>query len=131
MLFSPLPPKEPTAFYNDNYVVAKFVPYTVKETKEVAPVRVIPKDKLCSCVEYAKAVLGRDGERWGNAWDIKPNSKTPSPNALILFKDHVGVVVESDASFVRYRDANYRKCQEGWWELEVDNPKILGYRVLN
>ena len=90
----------------DSYVAAYNVTTILKEA---------PTWTYCSCVEFSKWTLGREGEVWGNAWQQKPTHFIPSFGDAILTRDgrgHEGIVVATDGkTFVTLMEANYVRCQ--------------------
>lgn len=113
------------------------LPSTWSESYVISyPAQIPPKIKFyypptrfrCSCIEYAKAFLNRTGEVWGNAWDLKPNDTKPRIGSLVLFKNHVGVVVRIEDK-ITIVEGNYVPCKETYREIDFSDPSILGYRV--
>lgn len=87
----------------------------------------------CSCVVYAKKLLGRESEIWGNAWEIQPNSQIPMINSLILTTEgtqggHIAVVVNITSTRVIFNEANYISCLPSLRSLPLDSPLIRGYK---
>lgn len=108
----------------DNYVVATYVP---------APVILYEANPNCSCVEYAKRVLGRQGDVWGNAWEITPTTDTPSVGAVIITTDgrgHVGVVISFGDETVTFTESNYYSCKISQRTLDRDDARITGYKEI-
>ena len=94
----------------------------------------IPYSRLiyCSCVQYAKAVLGVTGTL-GNAKDIIPTTASPSYGSLVITSDgggHVGVVVSKSAETITITEANYDTCASSSREIPLKSPKIKGYKDL-
>lgn len=90
-----------------------------------------PASVLCSCVNYAKFVLYGSaylGTKWGNASEIKPTHQSPQVGDLIIFKYHVGVVIDFSPEVVKFTEANFRRCQQGVRELPLTEATILGYK---
>lgn len=90
-----------------------------------------PSSTYCSCVLYAKAVLGRT-ESWGNAAYIQPSTQHPSVGAVILLTDgggHVGVVTAIGKKTVTFTEANYSPCQKDTRTLPLDSNTIKGYKT--
>lgn len=84
----------------------------------------------CSCVTYAKEVLGRSKEVWGNAWEIKPTTQVPFVGAVIITTEgrgHVGVVVSVDTTSVTFTESNYKPCAISQRTLLLEDPRIRGY----
>ena len=85
-----------------------------------------------SCVEFAKAYLGRSGEVWGRADSIKPTVGKPYVGGLVLTKEgplgHVAVIVNIVGNSLQVKEANYIKGKITTRELPVDSPVIRGYR---
>ena len=89
-----------------------------------------PTWTFCSCVQYAKAVLGRGNESWGNAGAIAPTTDTPYPGAVVITTEgggHVAVVTEVFVDKITIKEANYIPCAESERTLPLDNPAIRGY----
>ena len=84
----------------------------------------------CSCVSYAKAVLGVQ-EVWGNAKFLIPTTDQPSVGAVLLTNEgsgHVGIVLEFSSKSVTLTEANYKSCQVTTRTIPRENPLIKGYR---
>lgn len=106
----------------DSYVVSYYVPLVIKEA---------PRFTYCSCVEFAKWTLGRQGETWGNAWNQKPTHQSPQIGDAILTTDgrgHEGVVIATDGKTVTFIEANWRPCAVTKRTLPLESKTIRGYR---
>lgn len=85
----------------------------------------------CSCVSYAKWVAGiSQSESWGNAWNIKPNSTTPSPEGFVLTYDGKGhiahYVLKGDILILD--EANFESCRVTTGrQLDMDSKVIRGF----
>lgn len=114
--------------YTDNFVVANNVPPGQEFNRP-------PKRVLCSCVNTAKWLLGKEGEVWGNASQLLVTTQKPVIGALVLTTEgpgHAGVVasVSADGLMVHILEGNYSSCQYSERELEVNSPVIRGFRVV-
>ncbi len=91
-----------------------------------------PKFTYCSCVEFAKWLVGKQGNVWGNARDMKPDSNTPQVGGLVLTYEgsgHVGVVKEIATDSFTFEEANYRRCQRQTRTLKINDKKIKGFKI--
>ena len=81
----------------------------------------------CSCVEFAKWYLGRQGERWGIARDIVPNVLIPQVGDLVLTNegpvDHVGVITGVHGFSVDFVESN-------WWIGKDDADKLKAHNIV-
>ncbi len=107
---------------HDQYISAVYVPFVPKKK--------VVNWKLCSCVEYAKSLLGHEGEVWGFAGNIKPNSKVPVVGSLILFENHVGVTTVVASDEVTFDESNYERCKKTTRTLKINDKSIKGYKIL-
>ena len=121
LAISPSPNDELT--WGDVYVYEKYIEYI--------PPQLTP-NVLCNCIAYAKLLLGRTGETWGNAGKIVPNSTEPKIGSLILTNEgsngHVGVVIGYTGETVTFEEANYFSCQRSVRTLPRDYTRIRGYK---
>lgn len=115
---------EPLTLLDRGYVQAS---NTLPEPQNAPRTRVVPQGVLCSCVEYAKWFLGKEGT-WGYAGNIKPTQTYPTINSLILLPGHVGVVTGITSETVTFTEANYVRCQKSERTLQLDDPSIRGYK---
>lgn len=89
-----------------------------------------PPSVYCSCIEYAKHRVGRQGEVWGWAGSIEPNTVAPSLLDFVLTTEgggHIAQIIGGENGAWLVIDANYVQCQETIRELPMDSPKIRGY----
>ena len=111
---------EETRSYSDNFVVARYVPYSSE------------KYNPCSCISYAKWKLGLpQSVYWGNAWEIKSTSSQPYVGGLVITeeaKGHIGVVLGVNDGSVTITEANFVKCQVTERTIRIDSPFIKGFR---
>lgn len=88
------------------------------------------RETFCSCVLYAKAVLGVTGT-WGNAKDIQPTTQIPKVGSVIITTEgggHVGVVTAVASASVEIADANFYSCASSSRTLPLDYPLTRGYK---
>ena len=108
------------------YVYQVYVPYFPEQ---------LTSNVLCNCIAYAKLLLGRTGESWGNAKDIVPNSTEPKVGSLVLTREgpygHAGVVINYTATTVTFEEANYFACQKSVRTLDRADIKIRGYKLFH
>ena len=114
----------------DNYVFSRPVLTYVSEPK----LRLYTGNGKCSCVEYAKSVLEKEGEIWGNAGDILPNSNEPSIGSIVLLNEgkngHIGVITYQNDTEFTITEANYKPCEITTRTLPRDYKPIRGYLKL-
>ena len=67
----------------------------------------------------------------GNAWDLKPNSKTPKVGSAILFKTHVGYVFFYNEEKVMFEESNFVAGKKTVRTLKLDDKSILGYKIFD
>lgn len=104
-------------------------PYIVAVNSPVMPP---PRWTYCSCVEFAKHLLGRQGEKWGNASQISPIANAnPKVGGLVLFKNHVAVIADLSESELFLDEGNQVPCQRTQRRIPIDDPSIRGYLVLD
>lgn len=112
---------EESSSYQDNFLVAKFVPYSSE------------KFNPCSCVSFAKQYLGLPKSiRLGNAWNIKPNISYPVVGGLILTQEgpgHVAVITSINGDQISVLEANWKPCKVTQRVIPLDFPLIRGYWV--
>lgn len=90
-----------------------------------------PKWTLCSCVEFAKWYLERQGEVWGWAGDMKPTSLIPYAGGLVITNEgqgHVAVINRVWQGKIELTEANWLPCQQTSRVIDMNDPKIVGYR---
>lgn len=129
---------DPNLVQQLSYVVATYTPYT--PLKFGTP----PKWTYCNCVEYAKYLLGKEGESWGIARTIKPNTKTPVIGDVMLTSEsslgHVRVIIDETETAWLTDEANvdvithikdgavHKDCKPSKRWINKDDPFIRGYR---
>jgi len=87
-----------------------------------------PKWVDCSCVEYAKWRLGKQGEHWGSASQISPDlNGFPEIGSLVLFINHVAVIADLSEIDMVIQEANYIPCQKSTRTIKLNDPTIRGY----
>lgn len=86
-----------------------------------------------NCVMYAKYVLGHSGAL-GVAKDIKPNTQTPVVGGIVLTSEgqfgHVAVILEVSDTSLLVTEANYIPDTISTRSIQLDDPSIRGYLVL-
>lgn len=88
----------------------------------------------CSCVSYAKAVLGGRGGYWGDAINIEPNTIDPGIGDLLLTREgrgHVAVILGFDKDNLVVTEANYLPCKASQRIVQRNSPLIRGFRSLS
>ena len=104
------------------FVQSTNIPLTPRQTPKIAS----------SCIEFAKAYLGRSGEKWGNAGDLKPSVDKPYVGGLVLTREsrwgHVAVITRITETHILVVEANYIPGVISTRSLSVDNYLIKGYR---
>lgn len=99
------------------YVTAKYIPYE--------------KPDLCSCVSYAKFLTGTpQNTYWGNAWQIKPTSKIPEIDGLVLTREgggHIAYIKDIRDDKLYIVESNYVHCKISERVLSIYDPDIKGY----
>ena len=85
-----------------------------------------------SCISFAKWYLGRSGEVWGNAGQIKPSVENPYVGGLVLTREgkfgHVAVITKIEDDTLSVIEANWIPNQISTRSLSSDSPVIRGYR---
>ncbi len=115
------------------------LPAIVEEVRPVEPeVKLVfnspPKWTLCSCVETAKYILGRQASgSWGNAWNIVPDDGLgPTVGAVVITNErwgHIGVVVSKSEDKILIREGNFKKCKLTERELDIKDKRIRGFKL--
>ena len=91
-----------------------------------------PAWALCSCVNTAKYILGKQySGSWGNAKDI-PVDPFLKPEVGLIVKlnegpGHIAVIISKTEDTITIDEGNYKPCQRTQRELRIDDPRILGY----
>ncbi len=100
--------------------------------KPVLKITYPPQWTKCSCVEFAKWYLGKQGEVWGVAKNIVPTSPVPYVGGLVITMEsklgHVAVIKEVRENSLLVVEANYKRCQQGEREIRLNDPNIVGYK---
>lgn len=110
------------ASYSDNFVTAKYVPNPIRFYDP-------PSWVLSSCVETAKYILGKQGEKWGNAADIEPMpGLEPEVGLVIIFDNHIAVIIKLNSETMIIDEGNWEPGQRTQREIRFDDPEIKGYR---
>ena len=110
--------------------VPVFNPVSVREVfvEEPPKLYIAPKFTYCSCVEYAKWRLGKQGTKWGNASQIAPTSGLkPQVGMLVLFDNHIAVIADLSTTALFLDEANQIPCQRSQRWINLDDPSIKGY----
>ena len=85
-----------------------------------------------SCIEFAKAYLGRSGEKWGNARDLKPSVTKPYVGGLVLTDEgrfgHVAVITKIEGKTLYLIEGNWRPNEITTRTLVSDSLLIRGFR---
>lgn len=117
---------ESASYYGDAYIVARYIPTPVKLNNP-------PSWTYCSCIDTAKWILGRQGERWGNASDLEPTTSVPQVGFLVLTTEgpgHTGVVasISEDLTMIHVVEGNWESCKKTERELFVGESFVRGFR---
>jgi len=91
-----------------------------------------PRNSYCSCVDFAKWSLGKQGRSWGIAKDVKADTDNPEYGDLLLTNEsrygHVAVIVGVTETEVTIIEGNYITCGKTKRVLKKDDPRIRGFR---
>lgn len=118
--------ESPPASISQNFIVSTGSPITPKTIVLTPSVFT-----YCSCVEYAKAMIGYVGSL-GNARDIKPNTDYPFVGGLVLLNEgqgHVAVITKISGTQLYISEANYSRCQKTTRVIDTSYVGIRGYWV--
>lgn len=81
---------------------------------------------------YAKYILGRLNEQWGNASRIPATATSPYIGGLVLTYEgpgHVAVIIDIVGDTLILAEGNYQRCRITIGRtLRADSPLIRGYR---
>lgn len=131
---SELPTKQDTLnsqFTSNGFVMAGYIPSSSWRS------RLDIRDELglatvCSCINYAKYILGVTGEVWGYPDKLATTSMSPHEGGLVLTSEgpygHIAVVTSVNEDSITISEANYESCKITTRTLKLNDPVIRGYR---
>ena len=98
---------------------------------EIVIFRNPPPSTWTSCVNTAKAILGKSGS-WGDAGKIVPDiSVRPAPGVVGITNEgpgHVFVIKEVSGGVLSVIEGNLIAGQVSTRSINIDDPRIKGYR---
>ena len=121
-------------FIPNNYIANQLYDNATKEKERLLKASL--KSRLgydpCSCVSFVKFVTGYT-EPVGNARNWPKVLSLPFVGGVVITNEspagHVAVIthVDIDNETITIVETNYKPCQKGTRELNINSPKILGY----
>lgn len=85
-----------------------------------------------SCISYAKFVLGRLNEKWGNAKDLKATAENPYVGGLVLTTEsrwgHVAVITAIKGTQLEVIEGNWIAGQVSTRSISLDEEFIRGFK---
>ena len=110
--------------YSDNFISAIYVPTPIKLYNP-------PSWVLSSCIETGKYILGKQGEKWGNARDLEPVKELlPAPGVIGITNEgdgHVFIIKSVYNGILSVLEGNYIPGRLSTRSLDIDDPKIKGF----
>lgn len=99
--------------------------------REIRTTEPAPDPTLCSCVLFGRTLDPR--LPLGDAEDLVPNSPYPRVGGFVIIvygtTTHVAYIYDkvSVSGEIPLHDGNFKRCEETWHSINMDDPRIKGY----